>query len=288
MKPIILITFACFAIGCPTPNAFSQTSETNEFEQITRERVGLYRPKKQADLEKTATLIVNQTNQFRTDQKLKPLKVDEQLTKTAKDFANYMARTGRYGHNADERTPADRAKAHEYELCFLAENIAYQFGTTGFATDPLAKRFVNGWKESTGHRENMLRDYVTETGVAVAQSETTGVYFAVQLFGRPQSAAIKFQVSNQSGEEIQYRIGNHEYSLPSRYTRSHQQCRPGQLELLAKSEMDEVAKPVTKIELKTQTKIVVTLGTDGKLKADVEQVEQNEPKAEPDQTDSAK
>lgn len=287
MKRIILITLVYAVAGSLTSYAWSQTNETNEFERITSERVGPYRPNTRADLQKTAQLIVDQTNQFRVNQKRETLKTDEQLTKTAEDFAQYMARTGRYGHTADDRTPSERARAHDYEFCLIAENIAYQFRTKGFATDPLAKRFIDGWKESPGHRENMLREHVTETGVAIAQSESTGVYFAVQLFGRPRSAAIAFQVSNQSGQDIQYRIGKQEFSLPSRYTRSHQQCRPGQLELLAKSETNEAAKPVTTIKLKTQTQIVVTLGSDGELKADVEETEVREPEAKPDATDSS-
>lgn len=36
-----------------------------------------------------------------------------------------MAKTGKYGHAADGRKPAERAAAHGYEYCIVRENIAY-------------------------------------------------------------------------------------------------------------------------------------------------------------------
>ena len=44
----------------------------------------------------------------------------------------------------------------------------------------------------------MLDADATETGISVARSEHTGYYYAVQMFGRPKSDAIEFQISNRS------------------------------------------------------------------------------------------
>ena len=86
---------------------------------------------------------------------------------TAQAFADYMARTDRYGHTADGNQPSDRAKARGYDYCIVLENIAYAFNSEGFTGEKLAGQFVTGWQNSPGHRRNMLDPDVTETGVAV-------------------------------------------------------------------------------------------------------------------------
>jgi hypothetical protein len=139
--------------------------------------------------------IVKQTNEFREKNDLPPISVTEELAATATDFAKFMAKSGKYGHHADGQTPAQRAKAHGYQYCVVRENIAYRTNTGKVTADSLIDVFVQGWIDSPPHRENMLADYVTETGVAVATTDDV-TYFAVQLFGRPKSAAIKLQVSN--------------------------------------------------------------------------------------------
>ena len=69
----------------------------------------------------------------------------------------------------------------------------------------------------------------SETGVAVSRSEKTGHYYAVQLFGRPKSDAIEFQVKNQSGETVSYTIGDRSFDLTPRMIRTHTHCRPAEL-----------------------------------------------------------
>lgn len=170
--------------------------------------------------------ITQRTNEFRRENSLDPLKVSEKLQAAAAEFAQYMARTDTYGHTADGRRPAERAEAQGYEYCLIAENIAYQYRSTGFSDQELAEAFVTGWKESPGHRENMLKEHATQIGVGVARSDKTGYYYGVQMFGRPQSASIEFEVANRAGEMVQYIVGNRTYPLPPRYTRTHHRCRP--------------------------------------------------------------
>jgi hypothetical protein len=163
------------------------------------------------------------------EEKQPPVQSDAKLQETAQSFANYMADTDRYGHTADDRRPAERAAAKEYKYCIVLENIAYAFRSSGYDASGLADQFVSGWKKSPGHRKNMLDPDVTETGVAIARSEKTGYYYAVQLFGRPKSASIEFSIENRAAADIDYSIGEHSYSLPPRYTRTHTVCRPPQV-----------------------------------------------------------
>lgn len=181
------------------------------------------------DLAVVPTMIISRTNVFRQAEDRAPLAINLDLTATAQDFANFMARTDRYGHTADGNHPAERATEHGYAYCIVAENIAYQYNSAGFTTEGLVQGFVRGWQRSPGHRENMLDPNVTETGVAVAQSEQSGYIYAVQMFGRPQSAQFEFQITNMAETVIRYQLGDEEFRLPPRYTRTHQRCTPTQL-----------------------------------------------------------
>jgi hypothetical protein len=173
----------------------------------------------------TAAAIVERTNAFRKVQGLDALSVDDKLGEAARGFARFMARTGKYGHTADGRTPAQRAAAARYDYCLVAENIAYEYRSSGFASAAaLGGEFVEGWKHSPEHRRNMLDPAATETGVGVTQGEQ-GRYFAVQMFGRPRSAAVRFSVENRSPQVVKYRAGDRRYTLASRVTRTHAVCR---------------------------------------------------------------
>ena len=174
-------------------------------------------------------LIMEGTNRFRKQEGRGELKSQQQLVATARDFADFLARTDKFSHEADGSEPTERAKKHDYAPCIVAENIAYEYNSAGFETEDLARRFIEGWKKSPGHRKNMLDPDVLEAGMAVAQSKESGKYYAVQVFGRPRSAAIEFSVVNESDAKIEYRLGDEDLSLEPRVTRIHQQCRASEL-----------------------------------------------------------
>ncbi|HVF65238.1 MAG TPA: CAP domain-containing protein [Casimicrobiaceae bacterium] len=182
-----------------------------------------------------ATRVGSATNDFRGEHKLARLTHDEELAKAATYFAEYMARTGRYGHGADGNSATGRAKKFGYDYCIVAENIAYQFSSRGFSTDDLATRLFEGWRNSPGHRKNMLDPDVTETAVAIASSRDTGYFYAVQLFGRPQSASIVFSIENRSATVVEYTLEEQRFPLPPRVTRTHERCRPSTLTVLGKT-----------------------------------------------------
>src|SRR2546423_15564678 len=68
----------------------------------------------------TAALVVAQSNEFRRSQGLVTLTPNAQLNAAAREFADFMARTDRYSHEADGRQPAQRAQAHGYDYCLVA------------------------------------------------------------------------------------------------------------------------------------------------------------------------
>ncbi len=157
-----------------------------------------------ANLREAARLAVEQTNQFRESHNLEALSVNAQLQATAQSFAEFMARTSKYGHTADGRAPHERATAQGYEYSLVLENIGNAFRTNGFGTEELAHLFVDGWINSPSHRENMLHQHPLETAVAFHRSQKDGTYYAVQLFGRPKSWILNYQVKNLTGKPITY------------------------------------------------------------------------------------
>jgi uncharacterized protein YkwD len=179
------------------------------------------------DLRPVERRIIAATNDFRKQNQLREVRENHQLNAAAREFANFLARTVLLSHEADGREPWDRAAQHGYEYCIVLENIAMQ----GFSVDRLADGFVQQWKESPRHRKNMLDRDVSETGVGVAHSTSSGHYYAVQMFGRPRSEEIVFHVSNRESVPVQFTIDGQEQTLEPRSTGSYTRCRPPKVEL---------------------------------------------------------
>ena len=177
------------------------------------------------DLARVMSIVIEETNRFRQEHRLARLEADSKLAATARDFAAFMAATDKYGHAADGSEPSARARRHGYAYCLLSENIGYLFRSDGFkSAGHLAEGFVEGWKRSPGHRKNMMDRDATEIGVAVARSAKTGRYYGVQVFARPASHIIEFEVANESEQRIEYRVGSAAYSLLRRSVRTHREC----------------------------------------------------------------
>lgn len=175
--------------------------------------------------------MLARSNAFRAEQGLPPVQPQGAISNAAREFARYMARTDRYGHEADGRTPVQRTQAQGYPHCMVAENIAMLYDSRGFSEGALARGFVQGWIESPGHRANLLSPEATDIGLAVAQSANSGRWYAVQVFGRPMSRAVRFEIANRSRVALRYSLDDKAYTLLPGVTRSHQQCSPPQLTL---------------------------------------------------------
>jgi uncharacterized protein YkwD len=172
----------------------------------------------------TGSGIVDHSNAFRNRHGLAAVRPDAALARAAQDFADYMARTGRYGHTADGRQPAQRAAAAGYAHCMVAENIAWQFDSRGFTSARLAQALVQGWIDSPPHRHNLLLPEATDIGVAVARSPTSGRWYAVQLLARPATLSTRFEIGNRSRQHVPYTVDGTSFVLAPGVTRRHEQC----------------------------------------------------------------
>ncbi|HJU31609.1 MAG TPA: CAP domain-containing protein, partial [Hyphomicrobiaceae bacterium] len=174
------------------------------------------------DLPQTEIVIVEMTNRFRKENKLADVKPNAALTAAARAFAQYLARTGKFAHEADGRGPDARAAEKGYALCVIAENLALNLDSRGFETRQLAHQVVEGWKNSPGHRANLVRPDVTEIGVGVARApDRDPKFISVQLFARPMGGKLEFRIENRSGVVVKYTLGSEAHTVPPRTVVTH-------------------------------------------------------------------
>lgn len=176
-------------------------------------------------------VVLERTNSFRAAEGLGRLAVNDELTAAAQYFADFMARTDKYGHSADGTEPWDRAKNHGYEYCLIAENIAWVMEPRGFTATGLGDKLFAGWKNSPPHRKNMLDPGMLDIGIGIAYSPRTGRYYGVQLFGRHASKMISFRIENRGDQPVEYLVDGNRFTLLPSYTRTHPALRPLDLQV---------------------------------------------------------
>lgn len=114
------------------------------------------------DPEKARDLI----NQYRRDHKLKPLKLNAELTEAAKAHSRDLSKWDRISHyGSDGSNPWDRVKRTGYKARLAAENVGT--GQVDFA------EVMRGWKASPGHNKNLLLRDASEMGLALVQDPKT-------------------------------------------------------------------------------------------------------------------
>jgi uncharacterized protein YkwD len=180
------------------------------------------------DPDDVARRIAALTSEFRGQERRGKLATSEQLTAAARYFAEYLGKSEQFSHEADGNTPIARAQQHGYDSTCVWENIATRFSSSPPAPGELAQAFVEGWKQSPGHRRNMLEADATETGMAVSPGKD-GHYYAVQVFGRPGPQVIEFTIINRTSSAMSYRLGITTFPLDPMQTRTHKQCRTEEL-----------------------------------------------------------
>jgi uncharacterized protein YkwD len=114
------------------------------------------------DPEKARDLI----NAYRRQHKLKPLKLNIELTNAAKAHSKDLARWDRISHyGSDGSSPSDRVKRSGYEARLAAENVG-----TGQTT---IEEVFKGWQASPGHNKNLLLRDAEHMGIALVQDPKT-------------------------------------------------------------------------------------------------------------------
>lgn len=138
-------------------------------------------PKSGYFAEVIATVLVDETNQQRSESALKRLSPNPLLEAAAKLKANDMATRGYFSHNTpDGKTPWEFLREVGYRYQAAGENLAVNF------TD--SRDVTQAWMNSPSHRANILNANYTEIGIATARGTYKGqdAIFVVQYFGKPK------------------------------------------------------------------------------------------------------
>ena len=127
-----------------------------------------------ADNTGLANDVLKQTNQFRKSEDLPALVMKQQLNAIAQQHSEDMA-SGRvaFGHDGFSGRQKKAGEDIQGMLAF-AENVAYGVNT--------AEEVVTLWKNSPGHRRNMLGKY-KYTGIGVAKSSDGQIYYTEIFVG---------------------------------------------------------------------------------------------------------
>jgi Cysteine-rich secretory protein family len=204
------------------------------------------------ELPKVEAAIIEITNTVRTEAKLGTVAANPALTVAARAYATFLAKSGKFSHDADGSL-SDRTERSGYRHCTIAENLASFQDSRGFESRALAKSAMEGWLNSPGHRQNLMSPPMTEIGVAVAKTtDKDPKFILVQLFGRPQSLSLTFQVSNSAPQAIKYRLGDKLHDLPPKMAITHETCAASQLTFIGPSKT-EFGGAFTATDAKTYT-----------------------------------
>jgi hypothetical protein len=195
------------------------------------------------DLPATETAIIEATNTFRAKHNLSALRPNAQLAAAARAYAKSLAARGDLTHTANGTTPASRAQAAGYSYCLIAENLALIYDSRGFTPRSYAKRAQDGWEASPGHRENLMRPGVTETGVGVAGSKPNDPrYVAVHLLGQPAALKFSFALKNTTERPVGYVFGGKPHLVHPRETVRYTTCSPEPLAITTDAPAGAVAR----------------------------------------------
>jgi hypothetical protein len=130
---------------------------------------------------------VNLTNKQRVQSGLEPLTMNSQLAAAAQNHTTSMALDDFFSHTgSDGSSMSDRIANQGYNFSYAAENIG-----VGYANPEAA---IEGWMNSTGHRENLLNSNLTEIGVGYYYLENdpgqvTYNHYWTQVFGTSQNSS---------------------------------------------------------------------------------------------------
>lgn len=129
--------------------------------------------------------IYREINEERRAHGLEPLERHDALDRAARGHSRDLLLSGAVGHAGRDGSDATERVSREGVRCRAGENVAANYfdsrvrGPTGetemYRTEEeLAESTVAGWMNSTGHRENILRERWETTGVGVAASAERG------------------------------------------------------------------------------------------------------------------
>lgn len=134
-------------------------------------------------------LILKQVNAYRDSIDARPLKNNSILHQAAEDHADYMSWNKYLGHDQvtyNKQTPAERVFYYGGNFNYIGENVAVitpRINDSTFKTsDKIAQEFFTLWINSTGHRENISKDFYYQSGISFAYDSKSNKLYSAQVF----------------------------------------------------------------------------------------------------------
>lgn len=121
--------------------------------------------------------VLKLVNAERAKNGLSALSWAEDLAKVSRAHSQDMISRSFFSHtNPDGQSPFDRLRSNGISYRTAAENIAYGQKT--------AAAVMNGWMNSSGHRQNILNKNVKEIGVGAVKNQSGTVYWTQMFVAR--------------------------------------------------------------------------------------------------------
>lgn len=123
--------------------------------------------------------VVARINEIRREHDLPPLEPTGALAAVARRYSCRMAQDDFFAHRSPSGdTVADRLRQADLAYRLVGENLARNTN----AEEP-ARRAVQGWMDSKTHRQNILREGFTQTGVGICREGRR--FYVTQVFRQP-------------------------------------------------------------------------------------------------------
>ncbi|WP_435359027.1 CAP domain-containing protein [Haloarchaeobius sp. DFWS5] len=131
-----------------------------------------------------------EVNELRLAEEVRLLVSDDELAAIGRYHSTDMAERGYIGHDSpDGEGVRDRYERFDYDcrirlegndVIYGGENVfVITFGGAGYTNEDIAERAMEGWMNSTGHRQNLLAEHWYRQGIGVAileEGDNTSVY----------------------------------------------------------------------------------------------------------------
>jgi uncharacterized protein YkwD len=106
-----------------------------------------------------SSILLNQINTYRLENRLNRLQIDPTLTELARQHSLEMFQAKQVSHKGFNQ----RVQLADSQLC--VENVGWNY--------LLPQEMFAGWQQSKGHRRNMLKKGVQRVGIAEVNSYVT-------------------------------------------------------------------------------------------------------------------
>jgi uncharacterized protein YkwD len=117
------------------------------------------RAQEAGELESWVKLLSAKINLFRVEEGLPALEFDLELCAFAQAWAEHLGQTGRPGHRPDLNV-----RMEDMGYSKMNENL---YSAGGF---PTVERTLQAWRQSAGHRRNLLNPQITRMGLGLGRT----------------------------------------------------------------------------------------------------------------------